>query len=253
MFFIELDRGVILLDVGSEYGLVIPPGGVRRDGWAYRVLRTNTTVLYYWSSSLCELEPFNVKDPQTEYAMHLDRPPSFLRQFLHKIDVLVLNTGHHWNRGKLRANRWVMYLGGVPNTSRMLADIGRAKNFTIHNTVKWLDSQFSKHPRLNAFYRSTSTRHFVNGGWHTGGSCINTAPMSIGKEVLQEESNDPIAASAMRGTGVKLLDIKALPQVRDEGHISHFIVTSAPGVQDCLQWCLPGVPDTWKEILFAQI
>ncbi|GMI97850.1 TRICHOME BIREFRINGENCE-LIKE 16 [Hibiscus trionum] len=242
-----------VLDVGNEYGLFIPPGGVRPDGWAYRFLSTNTTVLYYWSSGLCEIEPFNVKDPRTEYAMHLDRPPSFLHQFLHKIDVLVLNTGHHWNRGKLRANRWIMYVEGAPNTNRMLADIGNAKNFTIHNTVKWLDSQLPKHPRLKAFYRSISPRHFVNGDWNTGGSCNNTRPMSIGKDVLQEESSDPIAASAVRGTGVKLLDITALSQVRDEGHISRFSITSAQGVQDCLHWCLPGVPDTWNEILFAQI
>ncbi|KAK8509132.1 hypothetical protein V6N12_018220 [Hibiscus sabdariffa] len=242
-----------VLDVGNEYGLVIPPGGVRPDGWAYRFLRTNTTVLYYWSSGLCEIEPVNVNDPRTEHAMHLDRPPSFLHQFLHKIDVLVLNTGHHWNRGKLRANRWVMYLGGAPNTNRMLADMGNAKNFTIHNTVKWLDSQLPKHPRLKAFYRSISPRHFVNGDWNTGGSCNNTRPMSVGREVLQEESSDPIAASAVRGTAVKLLDITALSQVRDEGHISRFSITSAHGVQDCLHWCLPGVPDTWNEILFAQI
>ncbi|MBA0661811.1 hypothetical protein Goklo_006053 [Gossypium klotzschianum] len=198
-------------------------------------------------------EPLDVKDPQTEYAMHLDRPPPFLRQFLHKIDVLVLNTGHHWNRGKLRANRWVMYVGGAPNTNKKIANMGRAKNFTIHNTVKWLDSQVPKHPHLKAFYRSISPRHFVNGDWNTGGSCNNTKPMSIGKEVLQEGSSDHAAVSAVRWTGVKLLDITALSQVRDEGHISRICITSSPGVQDCLHWCLPGVPDTWNEILFAQI
>ncbi|XVF35152.1 hypothetical protein REPUB_Repub18cG0120400 [Reevesia pubescens] len=231
-----------VLDVGKEYGLVIPHRGKRPNGWAYRFPSTNTTVLYYWSSSLCDLEPLNVKDPHTEYAMHLDRPPAFLRKFLHKIDVLVLNTGHHWNRGKLRANRWVMYVGGVRNTNRKIANMGSAKNFTIHSTVKWLDSQLPKHPHLKAFYRSISPRHFVNGDWNTGGSCDNTTPMSIGKEVLQEESSDRSAASAVRGTGIKLLDITSLSQVRDEGHISRFRITATPGVHDCLHWCLPAYP-----------
>ncbi|XVF88912.1 hypothetical protein PTKIN_Ptkin19aG0088900 [Pterospermum kingtungense] len=242
-----------VLDVGKEYGLVIPPAGTRPDGWAYRFPSTNTTVLYYWSASLCDLEPLNVSDPHTEYAMHLDRPPAFLRQFLHKIDVLVLNTGHHWNRGKLTANKWVMYVGGAPNTDKRIADMGAAKNFTIHSTVKWVHSQLPKHPHLKAFYRSISPRHFVNGDWNTGGSCNNTTPMSIGKEVSQEESSDYSAASAVRGTGIKLLDITALSQVRDEGHISRFSITASLGTQDCLHWCLPGVPDTWNEILFAQI
>ncbi|KAA3477106.1 protein trichome birefringence-like 16 isoform X2 [Gossypium australe] len=242
-----------VLDVGNEYGLVLPPGSIRPNGWAYRFLSTNTTVLYYWSSGLCELEPLDVKDPQTKYSMHLDRPPSFLHQFLHKIDVLVLNTGHHWNRGKLRANRWVMYVGGAPNTNKKIANMGRDKNFIIHNTVKWLDSQLPKHPHLKAFYRSISPRHFVNGDWNIEGSCNNTKPMSIGKEVLQEGSSDHAAVSVVRWTGVKLLDITALSQVRDEGHISRISITSSRRVQDCLHWCSPGVPDTWNEILFAQI
>ncbi|KAJ6407297.1 hypothetical protein OIU84_010740 [Salix udensis] len=242
-----------VIDVGKEYGLVIPHGGTRPNGWAYRFSSTNTTVLYYWSSCLCDLEPINTTNPATDYAMHLDRPPGFLRQFLHKLDVLVLNTGHHWNRGKLKANRWVMYMGGMPNTNRRLAMIGAAKNFTIHSIVNWVNSQLPKHPHLKAFYRSISPRHFVNGDWNTGGSCDNTTPMSVGKEVLQDESSDYSAGNAVKGTGVKLLDITALSQLRDEGHISHYSIRATKGVHDCLHWCLPGVPDTWNEILFAHI
>lgn len=240
-------------DVGKEYGLVKPRGAIRPNGWAYQFPSTNTTILYYWSACLCDLDPLNITNPATEYAMHLDRPPAFLRQYLHKFDVLVLNTGHHWNRGKLKANRWVMHVGGMRNTNRKIADIAGAKNFTIHSIVSWVNSQLPEHPRLKAFYRSISPRHFVNGDWNTGGSCDNTTPMSIGKEVLQDESSDYSAGSAVKGTGVKLLDITALSQVRDEGHISRYSITASRGVQDCLHWCLPGVPDTWNEILFAQI
>ncbi|XP_061361581.1 protein trichome birefringence-like 16 [Gastrolobium bilobum] len=240
-------------DVGKEYGLVMAEGSARPSGWAFRFSSTNTTILYYWSASLCDVEPIDVNNPGTDYAMHLDRPPAFLRQFLHKFNVLVLNTGHHWNRGKLNANRWVMHVGGVPNTDRKRAVIWVAKNLTIHSVVSWVDSQLPKYPGLKVFFRSISPRHFVGGDWNTGGSCDNTKPMSVGKEILEEESSDQAAANAVKGTGVKLLDITALSQLRDEGHISRFSITSKPGVQDCLHWCLPGVPDTWNEILFAQI
>lgn len=239
-------------NVGKEYGLVKARGAVRPDGWAYRFPSTNTTILYYWSASLTDLEPLDISNPLTKYAMHLDRPPAFLHRFLHKFDVLVLNTGHHWNRGKLQANKWVMHVGGVPNTNRKIADIGGAKNLTIYSIVKWVDSQLPKYPHLKAFYRTISPRHFFNGDWNTGGSCDNTTP-SEGKEVLQDESSDPVAAGAVKGTKVKLLDITAPSQVRDEGHISRYSIRATPGVQDCLHWCLPGVPDTWNEILFAQL
>ncbi|XAR67195.1 hypothetical protein NMG60_11013669 [Bertholletia excelsa] len=242
-----------VLDVGREYGLVKSRGSIRPDGWAYRFPNTNTTILYYWSASLCDLEPLNISNPATDFAMHLDRPPAFLQRFIHKFDVLVLNTGHHWNRGKFKANRWIMHVGGKPNTDRKIAPIGGAKNFTIYSIVNWVDSQLPKYPGLKAFFRTISPRHFFNGEWNTGGTCDNTTPLSGGKEVEEDESSDPIAAGAVKGTNVKLLDITALSQLRDEGHISRYSIKATPGVQDCLHWCLPGVPDTWNEIIFAQL
>ncbi|KAI3714490.1 hypothetical protein L6452_21445 [Arctium lappa] len=238
-------------DVGKEYGLVIPQGSARPDGWAYRFPSTNTTILYYWSATLCDLQPIDPTSPTTDYAMHLDQPPAFLKHFLDRIHVLVLNTGHHWNRGKLNANRWVMYVGGKPNTNRRIADIGGAKNFTIYSVVRWVNAELPKHPGLKVFMRSISPRHFFNGEWNTGGTCDSTSPGAL--EVLQDESSDPVAAGAVKGTNVKLLDVTGLSLVREEGHISRYSIRAAPGMQDCLHWCLPGVPDTWNELLFAQI
>ncbi|OIV97351.1 hypothetical protein TanjilG_07103 [Lupinus angustifolius] len=240
-------------DVGKKYGLARGKGALRPNGWAYHFLSTNTTILFYWSATLCDVEPIDASNPGSDQAMHLDRPPVFLRQYLHKFDVLVLNTGHHWNRVKFKANRWVMRVGGMPNTDKKLGTMGSAKNLTIHSIVSWVNSQLPKHPGLKVFFRSISPRHFVGGEWNTGGSCDNTTPMSVGKEILWEESTDQVAAHAVKGTGIKLLDITALSHLRDEGHISRFSISAKPGVHDCLHWCLPGIPDTWNEILFAQI
>lgn len=81
--------------------------------------------------------------------------------------------------------------------------------------------------------------------------------MAIGREVWQEESSDHVAASAVRATGVRLLDITGQSQLREEGHIGKDRLTVEPDGakrgQDYLHWCLPGVPDTWNELLFAQI
>ncbi|KAI3724782.1 hypothetical protein L1987_64547 [Smallanthus sonchifolius] len=238
-------------DVGKVYGLVKARGSVRPDGWAYRFPVTNTTILYYWSASLCNLEPIDPTNKTTEFAMHLDRPPAFLQRFISRFSVVVLNTGHHWNRGKLNANRWVMYVDGKRNTDRKIADIASAKNLTIHSIVKWMNGELLKYPGLKAFYRSISPRHFFNGDWNSGGTCDSTTPGAL--EVSQNESSDSVASGAVKGTDVKLLDITALSEVREEGHISRYSIRATPGMQDCLHWCLPGIPDTWNELLFAQI
>ncbi|XP_074561243.1 protein trichome birefringence-like 14 [Curcuma longa] len=240
-------------DIGSQYGFTKGPNGKRPNGWAYWFPSTNTTILYYWSATLCDVEPLNVSDPATSYAMHLDRPTSFLKQNLHKFDVLVLNTGHHWNRGKLRANRWDMFLNGTPNTDRKLAAMGSAKDFAIHSVVKWLDSQLPHHPRLKAFYRSISPRHFFNGEWNSGGTCDNSRPLTGANAVSQDATIDAAAVSAVNGTRVVLLDVTGLSQLRDEGHISKYKIKGTEGIHDCLHWCLPGIPDTWNEVLAVQL
>ncbi|KAH8502667.1 hypothetical protein H0E87_014102 [Populus deltoides] len=240
-------------DVGKDYGLFKPRGAIRPNGWAYRFSNTNTTILYYWSSTLADLEPLNITDKATDVAMHLDRVPAFMRQFLHQFDVLVLNTGHHWNRGKITANHWVMYVNGKPLKDRRLMAVGNAKNLTVHSVARWLDSQLPSHPRLRAFFRTISPRHFRNGDWNTGGNCDNTTPFTGGSEVSQDESSDPVIAAAVKGTNITLLDITALSDLRDEGHISRYSVKATAGVNDCLHWCLPGIPDTWNELLVAQI
>ncbi|KAJ8765374.1 hypothetical protein K2173_012071 [Erythroxylum novogranatense] len=240
-------------DVGVQYGLVKRRGAIRPDGWAYRFSNTNTTILYYWSASLADLEPLNVKDRATDVAMHLDRAPVFMRKFLHRFNALVLNTGHHWNSGKIQGNRWVMYVNGKPIQDRKLQDIANAKNFTIHSVVRWLDSQLLHHPQLKAFFRTISPRHFRNGDWNTGGSCDNTIPLTGGSKVTKNESSDPVIADAVKGTNIKLLDITAISELRDEAHISRYSVKPTQGVNDCLHWCLPGIPDTWNEILIAQL
>ncbi|KAL8243094.1 hypothetical protein R6Q59_009352 [Mikania micrantha] len=135
-------------DVGKEYGLVKAHGSSRPYGWAFCFTITNTTILYYWSASLCEIEPVDPTSETTDYAMHLDRPPAFLKHFLDIIDVLVLNTGHYWNRGKLNANRWVMC--GQGNGCEAVGCNGTVSGERGRSYIKIFDSSISKDARLFA-------------------------------------------------------------------------------------------------------
>ncbi|KAG2243541.1 hypothetical protein Bca52824_094615 [Brassica carinata] len=252
-------------NVGWKYGLVKPIGAPRPDGWAYRFPSTNTTILYYWSASLSDLVPMNnTDDPPRLTAMHLDRPPAFMRTYLHRFDVLVLNTGHHWHRYKIEGNHWVMHVNGTKVVEgEFLKDISHAKAFTIHSVAKWLDAQLPlHHPRLKAFFRTMSPMD-----WNTGGNCNNTVPLSRGSEITGDDgSMDATVESAVNGTRIKILDITALSELRDEAHISGSklkprkpkktasnVTSTAPTVNDCVHWCLPGIPDTWNELFIAQI
>ncbi|GFY87506.1 similar to TRICHOME BIREFRINGENCE-LIKE 14 [Actinidia rufa] len=179
-------------DVGWKYGLV-NPGAIRPDGWAFWFPHTNTTILYY-----CLMFWFSIP-------------------------------GHHWNQGKVKANRWVMYVNGKLLEDRKLAVIWNAKNLTVYSIAKWVDSQMSWHPQLEAFFRTISPRNFFNGDWNTGGSCDNTTLLAGGSEVTQDELSDPVVEGAAKGR-VKILDITAISQLRDDGHISRYSIKSSADV-----------------------
>ncbi|XP_007048436.2 PREDICTED: protein trichome birefringence-like 14 isoform X1 [Theobroma cacao] len=238
-------------DVADKYGFLklIRKGAYHHHGWAYRFRSTNTTILHTWSARLCDRKPINATDPNTLYAMHLDGQPAFIRENLNQINVLVINTAHHWSKTMVNMDKEVMYVNGTPVHDKFLRNIENAKIFKVNNIVKWLDSELASHPNLQVFFRTTSPRHFFKGEWNTGGKCDNLVPMTRGSEVLGDESSDKIVAAAVQGTRVKILDITALSDLRDEAHISHY----GHKANDCLHWCLPGVPDTWNELLSAQV
>jgi len=107
--------------------------------------------------------------------------------------------------------------------------------------------------------------YYCRGGqWNSGGRChketepiFNTAylgkypsKMRAFQHVLQETK-----------TPVIYLNISRLTAYRKDAHPSIYRMTyntaeeriAAERSQDCSHWCLPGVPDTWNELLYASL
>lgn len=56
----------------------------------------------------------------------------------------------------------------------------------------------------------------------------------------------------LKGTSIRKLDITHLSELRADGHPAVWLGKKdavAVWGQDCMHWCLPGVPDTWVDIL----
>ena len=54
----------------------------------------------------------------------------------------------------------------------------------------------------------------------------------------------------------KILNVTQMTSQRKDGHSSIYYLgpnagPAPPHRQDCSHWCLPGVPDTWNELLYA--
>lgn len=65
-----------------------------------------------------------------------------------------------------------------------------------------------------------------------------------------------IIERALQGSDIRLLDLTHLSEFRADAHPAVWLGKKdavAIWGQDCMHWCLPGVPDTWVDILSALI
>lgn len=69
--------------------------------------------------------------------------------------------------------------------------------------------------------------------------------------VINEEFAKAVATKSNSKTQFQLLDIYSLSLLRPDGHPN--VYREKGKSNDCLHWCLPGVPDTWNEILMAML
>ncbi|KAJ4958433.1 hypothetical protein NE237_025544 [Protea cynaroides] len=167
-------------------------------------------------------------------------------------DVLIFNTWHWWShRGKLQAWDYIEYEGKLYKDMDRLVAIQKG----LTTWSKWIDSNINPNT-TSVFYQGISPTHNKGGEWgkvtetckgqtepvsgstYPGGSLPGVAMV---KNVLSKMS-----------TPVDLLDVTTLSQLRKDGHPSVYLGVGQKGL-DCSHWCLPGVPDTWNQLLYASV
>ncbi len=106
------------------------------------------------------------------------------------------------------------------------------------------------------------------GAWNTGGHCHEeTRPMS--EEEARAEWAEPWTNKVMMnevlghnstetGHDVTYIDVTTSTNYRSDAHsglyyMDNSISKTPLNKQDCSHFCLPGVPDTWNELLLASL
>ena len=104
-----------------------------------------------------------------------------------------------------------------------------------------------------------------NGTWNTGGSCAGqqdpltttTTTDHWGEEyswinMMIAKTTERIRT---RRRKARFLNITHMTELRPDGHPSRHREPGTPpdAPEDCSHWCLPGIPDTWNEVLYAHL
>ncbi|KAI7757755.1 hypothetical protein M8C21_001689, partial [Ambrosia artemisiifolia] len=175
-------------------------------------------------------------------------------------DILVFNTGHWWTHEKTAKGKDYYQEG-----SHVYSQLSSLEAFRKAMTTwgRWVDANINPSKTL-VFFRGYSASHFRGGQWNSGGQCDSESEPIKNTTYLSPYPDKMIVLEkVLRGmkTRVSYLNITRSTDFRKDGHPSiyrknHYSEQekrSSLRFQDCSHWCLPGVPDSWNEMFYAEL
>ncbi|XP_010534606.1 PREDICTED: protein trichome birefringence-like 30 [Tarenaya hassleriana] len=232
----------------------------------------NATIAFYWAPFLVEsnADPPDKRDGKVEPAIMMESISNHGKNWKDS-DYLVFNTYIWWT--KHSTIKVLRRRGSFGEGSEEYEEIDMYMTYekVLRTWAMWLEENIDP-SRTSIFFSSMSPTHLSSSDWNINGGTRcekETEPVLHTTRTLDVGTNRrmfEIAENVTKSTKlpIKFLNITRLSEYRKDGHTSFYgsprgkLVspeqTSDPATfADCLHWCLPGLPDTWNELLSVYI
>ncbi|OMO58571.1 PC-Esterase [Corchorus capsularis] len=119
----------------------------------------------------------------------------------------------------------------------------------LNTWASWVETSVNRN-RTRVFFRTFESSHWMG---RKRNSCkVTRRPWSKTKGRDHSRISDIIIDVVKKmTTPVTVLHVTPMGAFRSDAHVGTW--SDNPSVPDCSHWCLPGVPDTWNEILLSMM
>ncbi|XAR55811.1 hypothetical protein NMG60_11036017 [Bertholletia excelsa] len=251
---------------------IIPPDQksmrLARSHSVFRAKEYNATIEFYWAPFLIESNSDNPIIVDTKKRILKVDSVAKHAKYWEGVDILAFNSYVWWISTIRVKTLWGSFSNGDEGAEEL--DTIFAYRLGLKTWANWIDSNIDPN-RTRVFFTTVSPTHTRSADWgnEKGIKCFNETQPVRKKGHWGTGSSKPMMSVLSSVIGkmkvpVTFINITQLSEYRIDAHPSIYnelggqLLTDEQKADplhnaDCIHWCLPGVPDTWNQILFAHL